>query len=1231
MISKIRCGNPNKKSTAIHNKNNFLYIGTREGTDLTPLEEENTEKFEKEMAKPEDYVRYIAKRSHSHGLFGNIPLDDIDKVSKYLYKLSRQKRLIYRGIVSLDPRDAEDLGYYDKSKWDSYIRSVIPDIADKFGISVENLQWTAAYHAEARHPHAHYMFWSSKPMVHDYFITEHTQNKCRELLSGKMFEEERQNEILNKEAAKNYILDFGKKLMPDEIKRISTITSGILHEKTIIPKITGEQLNKTTEELIKLIPMLPKRGQLEYAYIPADVKEQIYKVVDSILENKTVFKEYQKFMSSVDKMAKTYSPSKKELEHAVWEDNSEEDLRVKLSNIVLKNIKKKLKTHSNFSQYVETILKQLTEPQQDPLDIQLEISPTPAPTVTSDISNDNFTTIDNDILSSNFDTLDHDTLEEIDFQDFSSSLQSDEIDDKTVSDGSAQLCGDSQSSFVENNYYIEWDVTYKIALNELYKTHNYEKAIELLNISASEGNLLAVHDLGKVLQRGLGCIVNEQLAANYYQKALQGFMNVYKTDDNYYLREYAAYKTGKLFNAGNGIEKDIDLAEQWFTRASNNKYAQYSLAKIYIDKDIKNGDPCHSSEIISLLESASEKSPYASYELGNIYRKGFFTDLDSEKSYNYYNDAITKFNEMLLSDADDSLMYRVGKMYELGLGTEVNLPKAIKLFQEAGELKNTFALFSLAKIYLKSDDSELHEKAVHILTDLHRERPDDDMISYSLGKVYLNEKTRFYDISKAIEYLKKSANSENQFAQYQLGKIYSSENFGTPNYSLAISYLEASALQGNDFAMYQLGVLYKNSDLDFYNIDKAIEYLKDSSGLGNQFAQYQLGKIYSSSDFGEPDYPLAISYLEASAAQGNDFAMYQLGIIYKNSDLEFYDIDKAIDYFKSSAELENQFAQYQLGKIHSSSDFREPDYPLAISYLEASAAQGNDFAMYQLGVIYKNSDLEFYDIDKAIEYYKDSSGLGNQFAQYQLGKIYISSDFGKPNYPLAISYLEASATQGNDFAMYQLGIIYKNSDLEFYDIDKAIDYFKSSAELENQFAQYQLGKIYSSPGFGIIDYSLAISYLKNSAAQGNDFAMYQSGKIYSNKDIPIYNMDLAISYLIEAANKNNSFAQLQLGIIYLWGKGVKCDVTLGMDFLNKAINNGNPFAQQILDSYEIYRLQYAMNISYRLFTNIFNAITNENDHNSTIAADRYFRNLSKKAMIEEQLKNPHKHNHEPDK
>lgn len=50
-----------------------------------------------------------------------------------------------------------------------------------------------------------------------------------------------------------------------------------------------------------------------------------------------------------------------------------------------------------------------------------------------------------------------------------------------------------------------------------------------------------------------------------------------------------------------------------------------------------------------------------------------------------------------------------------------------------------------------------------------------------------------------------------------------------------------------------------------------------------------------------------------------------------------------------------------------------------------------------------------------------------------------------------------------------------------------------------------------------------------------------------------------------------------------------------------------------------------MNVSYKIFKIFFDAIPKQNDRASTIVADRYYRNLSKKAMIEEQLKNPHKH------
>lgn len=918
-MSKIRCDNPNKNSAAIHNRNHFIYIGTREGTDLSPLDYENTENFEKQMSSSKDYIRYISKRPHSHGLFGNVPLDDINTLSKNIYKLSKQKRVIYRGIVSLDPRDAQALGYYDKAKWESYLRYALPDVAKEFGISIDKLEWVGAYHAEANHPHVHYMFWSSVPKISSPFIHVSKQNKCRELLSGKMFEEERSNEIINKEISYNYIKEFGKELMVNEIAKIELITPGIIHNTAMPHKVMEEQLLKTTEEILKLTTMIPHKGSItKYSFMPPETKKQINKIVDIILENKSVNEQYEKFLSSWDKINMTYSPSTKKQENDYSKINAIKNLRTDLCNIVLKNTSKLMFNHKNFEKVAESILEEHIS--QSDYDNQIEYL---------DINNND--AIFTDSFSIELNTLYDDSIL---YPQFNENANEEVIKNYSNNYANTVLANNGEE------YSVEWDKTYKAALNKLYNTHDYENAIELLNRCAVNGNVLAIHDLGKVCERGLGCMVNEQLAEDYYKRSFQGFNEVYKANNNTYIKEYAAYRIGKLFYSGKGVKKDISLAEKWFIKANNNKYAQYSLAKIYINKDSKSGKITYANRILDLLNSSSEKSAYASYELGNIYRKGYFTDVDPEKSFTHYKNAFNSFKAMLKTSTDDTLMYRVGKMYELGLGTEIDLDKAKELFQEAGKFKNSYALFSLAKIYLTSDDPNLHEKSAQILTDLYKEKPDDDKILNSLGTIYLDASNSCHDINKAIEFLEKSASTE------------------------------------------------------------------------NQFAQYQLGRIYSSPEFGEPNYPLAISYLEASAAQRNNYAMYQLG------------------------------------------------------------------------------------------------------------------------------------------------------------------------------------------------------------------------KIYSNENLPFYNMDKSIWYLLEASKLNNSFAQLQLGVIYLWGKGVKKDSELGKQFLLQSINNGNEFAQKILDSYETYRLQYVMKISYKLFNSLFDAISNKNDKASTYATDRYFRSLSKKAMIEEQLRNPHKHNHE---
>lgn len=80
LISKIRCNNPNRKSARIANRNHLTYIGTREGVDLSPSDQAYTEKEESKVFKGSDdptYLKYMAERPGSHGLFGNIDVRNI--------------------------------------------------------------------------------------------------------------------------------------------------------------------------------------------------------------------------------------------------------------------------------------------------------------------------------------------------------------------------------------------------------------------------------------------------------------------------------------------------------------------------------------------------------------------------------------------------------------------------------------------------------------------------------------------------------------------------------------------------------------------------------------------------------------------------------------------------------------------------------------------------------------------------------------------------------------------------------------------------------------------------------------------------------------------------------------------------------------------------------------------------------------------------------------------------
>ena len=126
-----------------------------------------------------------------------------------------------------------------------------------------------------------------------------------------------------------------------------------------------------------------------------------------------------------------------------------------------------------------------------------------------------------------------------------------------------------------------------------------------------------------------------------------------------------------------------------------------------------------------------------------------------------------------------------------------------------------------------------------------------------------------------MEYLEKSAEKGNEYAEYKLGAIYANkENEEAGYYDLrkAVEYLEKSAEKGNGYAQYKLGIIYSDRSSGYYRINEALKYLNLSAEQGNGYAQCKLGCMYYFGKEVPQNKELGKYWLKLSAEQGNDFA-----------------------------------------------------------------------------------------------------------------------------------------------------------------------------------------------------------------------------------------------------------------------------------------------------------------------------------------------------------------------
>ena len=1298
LMSKIRCYNPNKSHAALKNLNYIVYIGTRPGVDLTDVKLDELTAITEEDITPDEpsansqYIYYIAKRQNSQGLFGNFEFNNITEVAHEVRDVTDAGVNVYRGIVSLSEEDAVALGYNQKDTWVKYMHSVMNDVGNSFGIPLTALKWCAAVHMEQGHPHCHYTFWRTDGKVMSSYIHVSKQNEIREFLSGQMFKAEREMFLPEKNQYRDATIGAARSFM-------NSLDIDFNH---IPERITQQQLQHMSSDLIELVNSLPGRGSLKYKLLPPKCKILVDKVVEDVIQIPAVNKEYTAYMKAVSDISTTYSGSTNH--QATNQTVADEDIRKRLANSILKSaitlslIQKKnlsgelssplhndnLQVNSvhlydkdssqvnsvhlydeDSSQVNSVHLYDEDSSQVNSVHLSDEeffrmssgyLSNEDIPQMNSvHLSDEEFFRMSSGYLSNeDIPQMNSVHLSDEEFFRMSSNYLSDE-DDSQVN--SVHLYDEVTSQvnsvhLINGKIYdnvkqpkLEWTAAFKGTRNSLYSldkedpnyTTQFNTILDALISYHNQGYLPATYLLARLYNSKSYPIYDKEISDKLYTLSYNNFKNIFEHPELYISNHkehkkgdneksvltpeqqesFLSYHLGKMSERGLGCEINYNDAISYYKNCLNdNAYAQYALANIYLSEKTTPLTPELYAKSLKLLESASNKNPYAAYEYAQHLERPIFPYRSTQNEINsYYRTALDGF----LSEKDNdtnlngSILYKIGKLYYEGKGCEKDVELAYKYFMKSAECKNKNAYYALGKTC--SDKTSPHYdpvraeqyyiKAYNEYTDSETgESHAPSYLKIAMADLYANqENDKIYDIDKAIDIYKECIETNaDSMAMFKLGSLYLNGKGVDENVELGLKYINAAIAAGNKFVKITMAGIYSDSNNKLYNMDKAIELYKDcAENDSDSFSMFRLGSIYFNGNGVEKNTVLGLQYLDHAAKSGNKYAKITMAGIYSNGDNEFYDMNKAIRLYKDCAENENDpdtFSMYRLGAIYLKGKGAEKDIELGLHYLNNAIDGGNSFAKITLADFYADSTHDMYDMAKAIQLYKDCAENEDEpdtFSMYRLGAIYIKGKGVEKNIELGLHYLNNAIDGGNSFAKITLADFYADSTHDMYDMAKAIQLYKDCAENEDEpdtFSMYRLGAIYIK-GKGVEkNIELGLHYLNNAIDEGNSFAKVTLADFYADSTHSRYNITKAIQLYKDCIkNDSDSYSMSRLGSIYLFGHGVDKDEALGLKYLNDAVANGNEHAKKTIEFYNNMKHSMAISASFSLAYHFLSALS----------------------------------------
>ena len=426
----------------------------------------------------------------------------------------------------------------------------------------------------------------------------------------------------------------------------------------------------------------------------------------------------------------------------------------------------------------------------------------------------------------------------------------------------------------------------------------------------------------------------------------------------YYIKWNDQYKKAcKLIYGKDAKLNDFKKAEQLLLSESQrgNVLADYDLGKLYsTDKLGERNEETSIAKYTRALQgflqiepNSKKLKPYVQYRIGKMFCYGLGTEQDYEKAFEWFERSAKQKNKFA--------QFSLANLYYYGSGIEKDLSQAFLWYQKSSSQGQPYAAYSIAQMYrygeyvTKDNDTaqRYYQQALSGFLKIENNDMANDDLFYKLGQMFKLGLGTNSDVTKAIEYFRRSAEMNNKNGLFEYGKALLIGEHIPQNTDSAVKLLEKAVKLKNSNAKRFLALEYISGEHLEQDIEKGIALLTECADSGDVIASYRLGKIYLQGEIMFQNLDKAERYL--LLAEDNEYVQYALAKLYLQE--EKYDIQRAVDYFKRSSD-KNMWSSYQLGRLYLfGAEELEKDKEKAVEWLTKSAHDGNEYVQNMLNNI----------------------------------------------------------------------------------------------------------------------------------------------------------------------------------------------------------------------------------------------------------------------------------------